>query len=187
MFWLQAKYVPTPYRTDLSSAHNPQTSRHIRDLTFYKEIWAALLSHLHTRGFIDLLPGQHLEEFDVEGLINLAKRIVQGPQSWSAASPAALTPTRQIILTPIGPSYLYWENEVQLLPGGQYLLIQKSKNLECWSMVTRKPVWKYQGQWMSYWVSGFAAALVNDGRAVNILVGVRSLEGDREKCVIFPL
>jgi len=63
------------------------------------------------------------------------------------------------------------ECEVQPIPGGQYLLFREKSLLECWSLVEKKVVWRYQREsngsnkaWLT-----FAYEMVEEGRAVVII------------------
>ncbi|RDB28697.1 hypothetical protein Hypma_014903 [Hypsizygus marmoreus] len=164
-----------------------QTSRHFHNLAFSKQVWLALLSDLHARNFVDLIPGQRLHDLSTNELVDLAKRIVLGPRSWSSSHPSGSTLAQQIAVKANvygGPGSLYWENCAHLLSGGQFCLFLKSKSLECWDLAQSKVVWIYQGNWPESWVTRFAIEVVEGGQKVIILVAVRVLaQPERENFV----
>jgi len=63
------------------------------------------------------------------------------------------------------------ECDVQLIPGGQYLLFREKSLLECWSLVEKRVVWRYQrdsNDSSKAWLT-FAYEVVEEGRAVVII------------------
>ena len=97
-----------------------QTCRHLHTLAFDKLAWLALMGDLDARLFLDRLPEQRLRGLTTTKLINLTKRMVHGPQTWSHLSPSRSV-SRQHVLHPIiriGVGCLRWRNEAKLLPGG---------------------------------------------------------------------
>jgi hypothetical protein len=156
----------------------------LNSLTFDKHVWLALLRDLDARLFLDRLPESPLHKLSTAELIGLAKRIVQGPQTWSLSHPSGPLIARQKVLHPkirTGPGVLNWENDAKLLPGGQYVLFNNWRTLECWNVAEDRLIWKHQ----SPNVLEFAAEVVDGGLAAVILIGRRV--GDaialRKKCV----
>ncbi|KAF8056948.1 hypothetical protein FPV67DRAFT_632665 [Lyophyllum atratum] len=126
-------------------------SRTLYSLSTSKHVWLALLSDLHRRGFIDLLPKQRLEDLSTHELLSLAKRTVRaGPKTWSMLDGRPAVVAREIILKPnirIGDGILTWENEPQLLPGGKFILFQHLGNFECRSTADDRLIWEYKPSW----------------------------------------
>src|ERR1700730_18053995 len=117
-----------PVRFRLSKYH--QTCRHLHSLAFTKHVWLALLQD--ARPFLDRWSESPLHQFSTEELIGLAKRIVQGPQTWSHSHSSGPLIARQEVLHPkiyLGPGVLEWENEPKL----QYVLFSSRRTLACWS------------------------------------------------------
>ncbi|RDB16905.1 hypothetical protein Hypma_002540 [Hypsizygus marmoreus] len=163
-----------------------QSSHHFHDLAFSKQVWLTLLSDLHRRNFIDLLPEQHLNQLTSNELVDLAKRTVSGPRSWSC--PAGPTITHQVVFTSSitnleDPSNYYSNCGIRLLSGGQFVLFQHQATLECLSINGGKHVWQYRGSWEDYEVRSFAAEVVDEGQAVIIMVGVRISDQHRRNFV----
>jgi len=168
-----------------------QTCKHLHTLAFDKQVWLALMEDLEARSFLDRPPEQHFRELAAAELINLAKHIVRGPQSWSPLrrSPAVV---RQYALHPVIPhsgGILRWKNQAKLLPGGRYVLFQSWCSFECWNVVEDRLVWKHQSQHQNFlWLTSSAAEVVNDGQAATIMLCQRvddRLSAKRQKCVYF--
>ena len=165
-----------------------QTCRHLHLLAFTKYVWLTLLQDAEARLFLDRWPESPLHQFSTTELIGLAKRMVQGPQTWSHSHSSGPLIARQKVLHPqiyLGPGVLEWENEPKLLSGGQYVLFNSRRVLECWSVAEDRLIWKHQSQWEFANVLQFAAEVVDDGRAAVILIGLRTTNDIdmREKCV----
>jgi len=156
-----------------------QTSKYFYILAFSKEVWLALISTLHARNFIDYFPGQQgFRELSTDALVDLAKRTVQGPRSWSV--PTYQDPSsgiaRQLVLNAnLQPKlpHLRLIDEARLLPGGQLVLFANQGRLRCCRVTRNAPIWEYRGHWTSpYYVRDFAAEVIEDGEAVMIAVGI---------------
>ncbi|KIM84432.1 hypothetical protein PILCRDRAFT_6101 [Piloderma croceum F 1598] len=132
-----------------------QTCRHLHTLAFDKQVWLALMGDLEARLFLDRPPEQHLRDLTTTELINLAKRMVHGPRTWSHLSPSRFV-SHQHVLHPmilIEPGCLYWRNEPKLLPGGKYVLF---KNHNCRQELAV--------------VCNFAAEMIINGQAAVIII-----------------
>ena len=110
-------------------------------------------------------------------LVELAKRIVHGPRSWSTSTHQSPNPVLacEIVLSPdLPPNSLRFgsEDEVKLLPGGQQVLFTNRGKLRCWSVVLDIFIWEYQGHWDSLCVTDFAADVIGDGRVAMIIIAV---------------
>ena len=142
-------------------------------LAFSREVWRALLTSLHARNFVDLVPGQSLHELSLDELIHLAKRTVQGPRSWSASDNSTPVIARQISLNPdLPPNSDGFDamDKAKLLSGGQFLLFTYRGRLRCWSVAHDRHVWEYHGHWNSSSVNHFTAEVIEGGRAAMIAV-----------------
>jgi hypothetical protein len=165
-----------------------QTCRHLHTLAFDKQVWLGLMGDLEARLFFDHPPEQRLRDLTTTELINLAKRMVHGPQTWSHLSPSRSV-SHQHVLHPmifIDAVYLYWRNEAKLLPGGKYVLFQNHKRLECWNVAEKRLIWIHQSRQEIAAVCDFAAEMINDGQAVVIIICQRIYFNhlNREKCVL---
>jgi hypothetical protein len=167
---------------DISTAISvSQTSKHFYILAFSKEVWLALISTLHARNFIDYVPGQQsFQELSTDALVDLAKRTVQGPRSWSVPTYQNPGPgiARQLLLNvnlqPKLPHLrLRLIDEARLLPGGQLVLFTNQGRLRCCSVTRNTPIWEYRGHWTSpFYVRDFSAEVIEDTKAVMIAVGI---------------
>lgn len=84
------------------------------------------MQDLDARMFLDMPPRQSLQDLSASELIDLAKRTVQGPETWSHhSSQVNLHPN-----IPVGDDILHWENEAKLLPGGKWILFNNWHTLE---------------------------------------------------------
>ncbi|KAJ6462263.1 hypothetical protein C8R47DRAFT_1240171 [Mycena vitilis] len=96
-----------------------------------------------------------------ERLIQVVKRIVAGPQSWSPQNPASAAEVdKRITLHPdvrTGDGILHWENIAKRLPSGRHVLFTKSMELECWSVADDRLVWTHKSAIEHASVLGFAA------------------------------
>ncbi|RDB28118.1 hypothetical protein Hypma_001468 [Hypsizygus marmoreus] len=156
-----------------------QSSRHFHNLALSKQVWLTVLSDLHRRNFIDLLPGQQLDQLSALELVNLARRTVRGPRSWT--DPAGPLIAKQLVVKssitdPDHPNNIGYLNEVKLLSGGRYILFQHQDTLECLAVEDGKHIWQYRGHWESFNVLKFAAEVVDEGKAVIIMVGIRTYD-----------
>ncbi|KAF8062436.1 hypothetical protein FPV67DRAFT_1783287 [Lyophyllum atratum] len=152
-------------------------SRTLHSLSTSKHVWLALISDLLRRGFIDLFPEQRLEDLSTHELLDLAKRTIHGPKTWSTLDDRPPLVAREIILKPnirTGHGILTWENEPQLLPGGQFILFQHRGDFECRSTADDRLIWQYKPSWSVADVQEYSAEMVDDGQSVVILLGIRT-------------
>ena len=157
-------------------------------LAFTKHVWLTLLGDAQARFFLDRRPESPLHQLSTMELVGLAKRMVQGPETWSHSHSSGPLIARQIVLHPqiyLGPGVLEWENEPKLLSGGQYVLFNSRRTLECWSVAEDRLIWTHQSEWQFATVLQFAAEVVDDGRAAVILICQRTTSDPelRNKCV----
>jgi hypothetical protein len=168
-----------------------QTCRHLYTLAFDKQVWLALMDDLEARLFLDRPPEQRLHDLTTTELINLAKRMVHGPQTWSHLSPSRSVSRRHVLhpIIHIGAGCPYWQNEAKLLPGGRYLLFRNHNSLECWNVAEERLIWIHQCRPGLAVVCDFAAEMINDGQAAVIIICQRIYTDhpNREKCVLCHL
>ncbi|KAF7352317.1 hypothetical protein MVEN_01195400 [Mycena venus] len=171
------------------------TSKFLHSLVFTNTVWYPLVTKLVHRGFIDSGPDDgYLKDLSPTQLIELVKRIIRGPKSWSEQSEsssvkktvrravkilrklarkspvdATLVESRRIVLHPeiaTGPAMRYWHNKPKLLLGGNYVLFRNLSRLECWSVFEDRLVWKHKPSMAGVHLLEFNAELVEDHRAV---------------------
>ncbi|KAJ7662535.1 hypothetical protein DFH06DRAFT_1396574 [Mycena polygramma] len=111
-----------------------QTCRYLHDLAFEKGVWLALVNNLRRRAMLDQNRTPTIENMSMEELIQVVKRIVAGPESWSPQNPASAAKVHtRITLHPdvrTGDGILHWENMAKLLPSGRHLLYTNNMKLE---------------------------------------------------------
>ncbi|RDB28273.1 hypothetical protein Hypma_001473 [Hypsizygus marmoreus] len=154
-----------------------ETSRHMHELVFFsKAVWLAILSDLHAKHFVNLLPKQRLSDLTAIELLELAKRIIGGPQSWSPSHPLGPTISHQTTLKFTRP----WNTNMligcKLLPGDRFLLYQNDITVQCWNLAKETLIWEYplsdiDDRCKS--VVPFDAELAEDGRSVVVVLGLR--------------
>jgi hypothetical protein len=159
-----------------------QTCRYLNALAFTKQVWLALLRD--ARFLLDQWPGSSFHQFTTAELIDLAKRMVHGPQTWSPSHPSEPVVARQeVIHAKIGPGLDFWgKNDPKLLSGGQYILCNRQPALDCWKVADGRLIWKHQSQWEFACVLGFAAEIVDDGQAAVIVICQRA---SSRQCVLY--
>ncbi|KAF8237752.1 hypothetical protein L208DRAFT_1388657, partial [Tricholoma matsutake] len=153
-------------------------SKHLHALAFSRQVWLGLLSSLYVRNFIDLFPEERLSEFSLDALINLAKTTVLGPSSWTPYTRGRdVHVARSISLHPKLQSIMPWQylafyHETRLLPGGRFVLFKDQERLYCWNVADDRLFWKYQPIPLDPRVCDFDPDVIDEGRAVIIVVGV---------------
>ncbi|KAG6834126.1 hypothetical protein H0H93_011781, partial [Arthromyces matolae] len=166
------------------------TSRHLHGLTREREVWLSLATDLKQRGFADLEPGVALKDLSSFELVELVKRVVTGPQSWTGLDRETrpLKPYRRVTLRPPNRSTTapveegLVKNQYLLLPGGQYLLgvYGDGSTLHCRHVLADQVIWTYESSLEGGKVAAFTAALCYDANGeiqtnvATIVVGVRT-------------
>ncbi|KAF9467178.1 hypothetical protein BDZ94DRAFT_58203 [Collybia nuda] len=154
-----------------------QTCKHLQALAFSKHVWLALLQDLNARRMIDLPVNEHLDQYSAPELVDLAKRTIHGPLSWSCWYPSPPVVARREILHLGIQRSAYpppWPHEIKLIPGGVYVLCQKDAILTCWNVHEKRSVWEYKGKWDNpTWVLSFAGELVDGDMAMMIVLAIR--------------
>jgi hypothetical protein len=113
-----------------------QVNRFLRQLTTRKQLWIALVEDLAAGALIDLPQSRSLADYSVQELIELVKRTVTGPVTWSREdTPPTLA--EEILL----PECFLRTAKVELLPGGRYILALRESSLELWNVNGTIPIW----------------------------------------------
>jgi hypothetical protein len=149
-----------------------EVSRRLYALACSRAIWVHLVSDLHRRNLVELIPEQSLEDTPTDALIKLVKRAVQGPRSWRKSSNSEPIITRVITLNT--NCHQGWQAPA-LLPGGRFVVFVGSGRLRCWSVLEDRLLWEYKGrpEWTAFSVKMFAAEAVEEGRAIMLVICVR--------------
>ncbi|KAJ6531996.1 hypothetical protein B0H19DRAFT_464229 [Mycena capillaripes] len=155
---------------DISSVVSAaQTSRYLHVLGFDKSVWLALLTDLKRRNFLEQGYTPVLQELSTEELINLVKRILTGPETWSLQQNGCVNPqiAKQILLHPtVTRGRLPNQNltDYKLVCGGRYCLYNSNNIIECWDVAEDILLWTHeQAARGDTTVFDFAAEAQNDG------------------------
>lgn len=158
-------------------------NQNFRSLCTSKHVWLVLLCGLNRRGFIDLAPNQRLEDLSKDELLDLAKRTVHGPRTWASSDPTeSPVVARQVILKPIvdrAAGVLTWEVDPEVLPGGRFSFFQNGWGFDCRSTMEDRVIWEYKGPCSSH-VQEYSAEMIEGGRAVTLLLGIRTYGPERK-------
>jgi hypothetical protein len=166
------KYVVSPDLPVHTQEDDPtKVSRRLYALACSRATWVPLVSDLHRRNLVELIPEQSLEDTPTEALIELVKRAVRGPRSWRKSSNSEPIITREITLN---TNCQGWQAPA-LLPGGRFVVFVGSGRLRCWSVLEDRLLWEYTGrpEWTAFSVKMFAAETVEEGRAIMLVICVR--------------
>lgn len=109
-----------------------------------------------------------LSTLSTNSLVELVKRAVKGPKSWSPSyhgSPTVLA--YQGIYAPIIQPHITGGN-AKLLPGERYVL-ENGTHLRCWNVPERRLVWQHHAQDDEF-IHDFGADIIEEGRAVVIVI-----------------
>ncbi|KAF7305272.1 hypothetical protein HMN09_00778200 [Mycena chlorophos] len=160
-----------------------QTCQHLKALAFQKSVWVALCDDLRRQQLLDWTTVADVSELTAAELVDLVKRLVQGPRSWSPAvagedfSPAILReitiPARKY--NPPSDLEATHQQEVHLLPDGEHLLWINNGRLECWSVGTKQRVWVHTPSVLPAAVIYLAAEKEKRGR-IRVIAGVRTFD-----------
>jgi hypothetical protein len=116
-------------------------------------------------------------------LIDLAKRTVHGPHSWSKSERQKPFAAHRVILNPPidrVSSFSKPEDQVKLLSGGRFVLFYAGGALKCWSVAEDKFLWEFRGTLERPLVHVLAMEVVDDGQAVAIVAAfVRNVDTQR--------
>ncbi|KAJ7277965.1 hypothetical protein C8J57DRAFT_175784 [Mycena rebaudengoi] len=154
-----------------------QTCRHLHNQVFRWSLWLVLLANLKRKLFLDsALADDIRDNVPVEGLIDLVKRILTGPETWSPVKgTGSFVPKvyKQIALHPAvhtGPGIREWVNEAKLLRGGDYVLFNNSRTLECWSVASDIMIWTHKSRLANASVVRFTAQVLDCGESAVIML-----------------
>ncbi|KAJ6476844.1 hypothetical protein C8R45DRAFT_1102144 [Mycena sanguinolenta] len=136
-----------------------QTCRCLHALAFERSVWLDLLGDLRRRCILDRNCTPSLETLSTAEMIEVVKRLMTGPQSWSPRElhcDSVAEVSRKITLHPTATHSLRW-SDVILLPSGRYLFLLHMNKLECWSIANNCVVWTYTSSMEKIGVQEFAA------------------------------
>ncbi|KAJ6476855.1 hypothetical protein C8R45DRAFT_1216698 [Mycena sanguinolenta] len=120
-----------------------QTCRSLHALAFEKSVWLVLLDNLRRRCILDHNCTPNLETLSTAEMIEIVKRLLIGPQTWSPENPNAVAEiSRKITLHP-DITMNSTADVVKLLQSGRYVLFTNSFELKCWSVADDSLVWRY--------------------------------------------
>ncbi|KAJ7473186.1 hypothetical protein B0H11DRAFT_2037543 [Mycena galericulata] len=150
-----------------------QTCRHLYDLAFQKTIWLGFLHDLNQRHFLD--PISNLRDLATRELIELVKRLITGPETWSSTPDSQLKHVlaKKITLHPsifTGPGIRDWQNQATLLPDGRHVLFGNWNTLECWSVEDDRLVWARSPTKHAGALLGFDAEVVDTAHSLVVVV-----------------
>ncbi|KAJ7154120.1 hypothetical protein C8R46DRAFT_1118731, partial [Mycena filopes] len=138
------------------SRNERESSKYFHRLACHRTVWLAATAELVRRRFVDRSEGEPmLNELSKEQLVEIAKRAVQGPQTWRHGSQGPPVVLREITLSSGTANEDCPEFEVKLLPGGKYLFHLHSV-LDCWSIPEQRVIWTHKT-----WIEDFCAQLTD--------------------------
>ena len=148
-------------------------------------MWVAALQDLERQSILDRTLIPDLEILSTSDIINLIKRLINGPKTWTSLQnslgDAVAAVYKEITLHPTiqtGPGIVHQVNDVKLLPSGRYVLFNNLRTLECWRVDDGTLIWTHPPAQEHAGVLEFAAEeLVGQGSVV-IMICNRTL-GDR--------
>ncbi|KAJ6571165.1 hypothetical protein B0H19DRAFT_1255155 [Mycena capillaripes] len=149
-----------------------QTCKYLHDIAFHKSLWVVLLENLRRRSILDETSTPDLKELSTDELIQLVKRLLNGPATWNYQNAdSGPEVSRQITLHPSltgrRPAY---KNCVELLPSGRYVLFTNQETLHCWSVADDRLIWKYTSADPYARVLDFAAEESKGGNSLILMI-----------------
>ncbi|KAF7349488.1 hypothetical protein MSAN_01739100 [Mycena sanguinolenta] len=121
-----------------------QTCRCLYALAFEKSVWLALLDDLRRRCILDRNCTPNLETLSTAEMIEVVKRLMTGPQTWTPGEFDSVAEiSRKITLHPAITLAGAGDNTAKLLGSGRYILFTNSFRLQCWSVAEDRLIWTY--------------------------------------------
>ncbi|KAJ7240513.1 hypothetical protein C8J57DRAFT_99951 [Mycena rebaudengoi] len=118
-----------------------QVNKRFRTIALAKQLWIYLIEDLVARRLFDLPLDRSLQDHTTAELIEEVKKLVIGPRTWSRRSHTPPTVLRRVKISPpynIRPNL---PTNLELLPGGKYLVAQHNTRMELWHVATCKIIW----------------------------------------------
>ncbi|KAJ7765605.1 hypothetical protein B0H16DRAFT_1883066 [Mycena metata] len=119
-----------------------QVNKHFHAVASTKQLWISVIRDLSHRRLIDAPPDPILETLSTEALKDEIRRVVNGPNTWSAQSMSLPTISRQITIA-LPETHRY--SAAELLPGGTHIVLffmsSQTRGLECREVHTGRKVW----------------------------------------------
>ncbi|KAJ6563313.1 hypothetical protein DFH09DRAFT_1082372 [Mycena vulgaris] len=131
-------------------------------------------SQLKRSHILDSVYTPDLRKLSTDHLIALAKRLVNGPDTWSHRNSGfTLEVSKEIVIHPKCASGMPADNEMKLLPSGRHVLLNNADVLGCWDVAEDRLVWEHTPLFHSstYITSlEFAAEEAEDGVSLLVMI-----------------
>ncbi|KAJ7621381.1 hypothetical protein FB45DRAFT_1093139 [Roridomyces roridus] len=139
-----------------------KTCKYLHGLGFEKSVWMELLTDLKRRCFLDEVYTPVLHQLFTEELVNLVKRVLLGPETWSSdAHPQVV---RQFTVHPTTKQHITpHEDSCKFFHRGRFLLYNNNGYTKCWDVVADTLLWVHQPTEEHTTAYEFAAELRLDG------------------------
>ncbi|KAJ7474365.1 hypothetical protein B0H11DRAFT_1331946 [Mycena galericulata] len=119
-----------------------RVNKFCRQIALSKQLWIILVSDLESRGLRDADPNEELQLCTQGDLVDMVKRVVVGPTTWSPTCSTGPKLQREVVVRfdkPIGS-----RASVRLLPGGKYFVLYDSwDNSGIWEVSTGRCIWTH--------------------------------------------
>ncbi|KAF7323478.1 hypothetical protein HMN09_00128800 [Mycena chlorophos] len=140
--------IGVAYCCDVASVLNlGQTCKHLYAISRTKSVWISIINDLKVRGFVDERAAPDASNLPFEGLVEVIRRILDGPRSWRLAEggntfePKVKHHIEVQYRATAGP----FLPNLKLVPGGQYFMmrdVDDPRGLECWDIYLQCRVWR---------------------------------------------
>ncbi|KAJ6476683.1 hypothetical protein C8R47DRAFT_1141169 [Mycena vitilis] len=154
-----------------------QTCRYLHGLAFDKSVWLGLVDNLRRRSILDQNCTPSTGSLSTNQLIQIVKRLVNGPKTWNPHSLGSMAEVKtKITLHPFlqtGLHRAYGGNATKLLPSGRYVLFNTYFTMGCWHVAEDRLVWKHTSAIDSARVLEFAAGR-EEGDSLVIMICLRT-------------
>ncbi|KAF7294077.1 F-box domain-containing protein [Mycena kentingensis (nom. inval.)] len=116
-----------------------QTCKYLNELASSTSCWLSIVRNLQRRGILD--QREDISTLPASSLVELVKRTVLGPPSWTSPD-SGEQPTTRIQKQTIIPLASSW-CKTQMLPGGSHVLVVNGLGeLSCWNVLTARRAWQ---------------------------------------------
>ncbi|KAJ7481350.1 hypothetical protein B0H11DRAFT_2280250 [Mycena galericulata] len=112
-----------------------QVNKHFRLIAMAKQVWISILRNLAVQGLMDLHPGVESDSYDTAFLVEEAKRIIRGPETWAPTWFGAQRYRREILLSVVPE--LSGSASIRMSPSERYLGLQEDASLRFYNLGTR--------------------------------------------------
>ncbi|KAJ7144530.1 hypothetical protein C8R44DRAFT_846281 [Mycena epipterygia] len=120
-----------------------QVNRFLHDITSAKQLWISHVKNLIQTSLIELPPALTLDELSAVRLIDLVKRLVTGPTTWSQGSP---TVSSEVVIQRLANHILPFHGycSAKLVSGGRHIIMIHEPTLEIWDVAAQRLIWTRQ-------------------------------------------